>query len=309
MVWRTFDDFDAWTDSIRTADLRLACDAAERREWRHVALALGDVVLQIAEEGGGNLCYGANTHPGPVLFLPLSHVRRHVVNCTPLDEDSLLMIPPGDDFTIQVRRRAHGWCSVALPAGAFATDNEQPGLRPGSRVLSPGARRVRHLGDLVRRVVAGPLAAAPPGPAHAAAAAEIVAAARDCFVPAPVITVPRGRPRLDRGDIIRRSLAVLEAETVGRPSVAELAGSVDVTERTLSRAFHDTFGVSPLRYMTLRQLHSVRRTLRSDAAVPTVSAVLMRHGIWEHGRFAARYRRHFGETPADTLRRRPSSRA
>jgi AraC-like DNA-binding protein len=308
-MWRTFDDFDAWTDSIRTADLRLACDAVERREWRHIALSLGDVVLQIAEEGGGNLCYGGNTHSGPVLFLPLSHVGRHVANCTPLDEGSLLMIPPEQDFSIQVRHRAHAWCSVSLPAGAFTAEADQPWMRGGSRVLRPGEPRVRRLKDLVSRIVTGPLADAPPGPAHAAAAAEITAAARDCFETTETTAGPRGRPKINRVEVIRRSLALLEDVSLGRPSVTALADGVGVTERTLARAFHDAFGVSPLRYMTLRLLHRVRRTLVSSTEATTVSEILMQHGIWEHGRFSGRYRRHFGETPAGTLHRRRSSRA
>jgi len=96
---------------------------------------------------------------------------------------------------------------------------------------------------------------------------------------------------------------MLDSETLGRPSVADLAIRTGVTERTLARAFHDAFGVSPLRYMTLRQLHRVRRTLVGTGEPTTVSAILMRHGIWEHGRFSGRYRKHFGESPAATLER------
>ena len=86
--------------------------------------------------------------------------------------------------------------------------------------------------------------------------------------------------------------------------MAELAAGVGVTERTLCRAFHDTFGVSPLRYIALRQLHQVRRSLRTAATDTTVAHVLVRHGIWDFGRFAGRYRRHFGEMLSDTLRHR-----
>ena len=54
----------------------------------------------------------------------------------------------------------------------------------------------------------------------------------------------------------------------------------------------------------LRELHEVRRALRSGSpADATVTEVLVRHGIWEFGRFAARYLRHFGELPSETLRR------
>jgi transcriptional regulator GlxA family with amidase domain len=113
-----------------------------------------------------------------------------------------------------------------------------------------------------------------------------------------------GRPKADRGEIIRRTMAYLDATSMGRPSIAALAAHADVTERTLCRAFHDTFDISPLDYINLRLLHRVRRSLL--AAAPdqtTVSAVLMEHGVWEHGRFAGRYRRQFGEALSETLRR------
>jgi AraC family ethanolamine operon transcriptional activator len=54
----------------------------------------------------------------------------------------------------------------------------------------------------------------------------------------------------------------------------------------------------------LRELHRIRRILAGGAAGDaTVAEVLARHGIWEFGRFAGRYRRQFGELPAKTLRR------
>jgi AraC family ethanolamine operon transcriptional activator len=34
-----------------------------------------------------------------------------------------------------------------------------------------------------------------------------------------------------------------------------------------------------------------------------VAEVLVGHGIWEFGRFAGRYRAHFGELPSQTLLR------
>jgi len=34
-----------------------------------------------------------------------------------------------------------------------------------------------------------------------------------------------------------------------------------------------------------------------------VTEILAGMGIWEFGRFAGRYRRHFGELPSETLRR------
>jgi transcriptional regulator GlxA family with amidase domain len=88
------------------------------------------------------------------------------------------------------------------------------------------------------------------------------------------------------------------------PTAADLARDVGVTSRTLLRTFQETFGVPPRQYLILRELHAVRRSLRTAAgADATVADVLARHGVWEFGRFAARYRRHFGESPSVTLSR------
>ena len=80
-----FDDFDAWADAISGASLRLVCDAVETRRWTLGRVPVGDLVLQVASEGGGNLCYGENTHSGPMLSIPLSHAAAHVVNAERLD--------------------------------------------------------------------------------------------------------------------------------------------------------------------------------------------------------------------------------
>jgi len=304
MIWNEYDDFDAWGEAVQTADLRLVCDSVERRSWRLMAGAIGDVFLQMAEEGGGNLCHGANTHAGIQLFVPLSLAAGHICNCESLDSGSLLVIPPGGDFSIQVRRRAHSWLAVALPARL----NEVWPTRPtASQVLRPGDRAVGRLVDLAGRMLGGDAGALPPGAAQDAAVAELLAVAGGCLVePAPTAPAPApGRPRIDRGEIIRRSMAALDKEAVDRPSVGQLATAAGVTERTLARAFRDSLGTSPMQYVLLRQLHAVRRGLREAADDATVSAVLVRHGIWDHGRFAARYRRHFGESPSATLSRRP----
>ncbi|MFM7136669.1 MAG: helix-turn-helix transcriptional regulator [Planctomycetota bacterium] len=296
--WREFNDFDAWGETVRTADLRMTCDAVERRTWRLAACGLGDVFVQMSDEGGGNLCHGANTHGGIQLFVPLSNHAAQICNCEPLDTGSLLAIPPGGDFSIQVRRIAHRWLAVALPARLH---DAWPSSLRGSRVLRPGDAAVGRLVTLAVRILAGVAPGLPAGLARDAAAAELVVAAHACLAEPPVAAPAPGRPRIDRTEIIRRTMAALDAEAVERPTVEQLAAAAGVTERTLARAFRDTFGTSPLQYVLLRQLHAVRRGLRSAPGDATVSEILVRHGIWDHGRFAARYRRHFGETPSATL--------
>jgi len=298
MIWNEYDDFDAWGEAVQTADLRMVCDSVENRSWRLKAGGIGDVFLQMADEGGGNLCHGANTHAGIQLFVPLSLAAGHICNCELLDAGSLLVIPPGADFSIQVRRRAHSWLAVALPARLNEVWPTQLG---GSRVVRPGDHTVGRLVALADRMLGSDAVSLPRGAAQDAAVAELVAAAGQCLVELTPKSPAPGRPRIDRGEIIRRSMAALATEAVERPSIGQLATLAGVTERTLARAFRDTFGTSPMQYVLLRQLHAVRRGLRAAPDDATVSAVLVRHGIWDHGRFAARYRRHFGESPSATL--------
>ena len=140
---RRFDDFDAWGEAVSGASLALACDHVEDRVWTLGILGLGDVVLQVASEGGGNLCYGGNTHVGMTLFVPLTHAAEHFANGTRLDDDSLLAIPSGADFTIRLRRRPHSWCSIALPAG-FAADGLPLGVQIVGRPFAESS--LLHLG-------------------------------------------------------------------------------------------------------------------------------------------------------------------
>lgn len=296
----TFDDFDAWGDAVRGANLRLVCDRVETPRWQLDTANLGSVVVQTAFEGGGNLCYGANTHRGSILFVPLTLADHHVVNGERLDDRSLLCIPPGADFRIQVRRRAHAWCSIALP------EDEAPacgGQASGSRVVRADKDAVAMLRKLVIAIVTHPTLHSAVGDAHAAAAHALIDACRSCLGPAPKEPPVAGRPRIDRAEIIRRAIGWIERRPHRDRSVAALTRAVEVHDRTLTRAFHESFGLSPRAYLSLCLLHEVRRSLREadESRGDTVTDVLVRHGVWEFGRFAARYRRHFGESPSATL--------
>lgn len=291
-----FDDFDAWGAAVSGASLRLVCDSVDTGVWTIGSVDLGGVVLQIASEGGGNLAFGGNTHTGRMLFVPLTRATDHVVNGEPFGDDSLLSIPRGADFRITVRRVAHEWCSIALPVDAAV----EPAAE--SAAIACPAGSLPRLRRLVTGI-AGGLMDRPTGTAaHLAAGRELVAAALACLPPVAPSQERMGRPRIDRAGIVRRAMDLLDT-TVVVPTAAQLAADIGVTGRTLLRTFHETFGVPPKRYLMLRELHAVRRSLRDGAShAGTVADVLTRHGVWEFGRFASRYRRHFGESPSDTLR-------
>jgi AraC-like DNA-binding protein len=91
--------------------------------------------------------------------------------------------------------------------------------------------------------------------------------------------------------------------------VADLCRAVGVSERTLRICFHEHFGIGPIRYLWLRRMHQAREALlRAGPQDASVTDIAMDHGFWELGRFSVEYRRFFGESPSDTLRR-PAGRA
>jgi AraC-like DNA-binding protein len=295
---QSFYDFDAWADAVRGANLRLACDSVEIGTWTLGSVDLGSVVLQVATEGGGNLCYGANTHTGPILFVPLTRVNEQVVNGESLDKDSLFAIPRGADFRISVRQRAHAWCSIAFSAEIM-----------GAAIPSSASTRIACRPSSVPRLtrivseIAGALISRPAGSgAHHAAGRKIIDAASACLSVATPSWPVCGRPRLDRAEIVRRAMALIDASATV-PTAKELAQHAGVTDRTLLRTFQETYGVPPKKYLMLRELHVMRRALQAEVnRDTTVADVLTRHGIWEFGRFAARYQKQFGERPSETLR-------
>ena len=76
------------------------------------------------------------------------------------------------------------------------------------------------------------------------------------------------------------------------------------TGRTLRASCEEHLGMGPIRFLTLRRMHLVRRALlRADVANATVTRTVTDHGFRELGRFSVAYRTLFGETPSDTLER------
>ncbi|MFB9389135.1 AraC family transcriptional regulator [Streptomyces coeruleoprunus] len=91
-------------------------------------------------------------------------------------------------------------------------------------------------------------------------------------------------------------------------TVTELAALARVSPRRLQESFRAHVGMTPMEYV--RDVRLARTRAELCAAEPgagvTVSEVAWRWGFTHLGRFAARYRERFGETPSQTLNGRPA---
>lgn len=92
-------------------------------------------------------------------------------------------------------------------------------------------------------------------------------------------------------------------DRVKRPVTrAQLCERFRVPERTLRGIFSREYGIG---YHQLVRLKRVREELLSRAPEKgAVSKVATRLGFWHMGRFCQHYKKLFGETPTETLKRR-----
>jgi AraC-like DNA-binding protein len=108
--------------------------------------------------------------------------------------------------------------------------------------------------------------------------------------------------------IVARFEEFIEANPNTPLYLTEVCAAVGAAERTLRAACEKHVGMGPIRYLTLRRMHLVRRALlRAAPGTATVTQVATNHGFWELGRFAVAYREAFGEPPSVTLQRPPES--
>ena len=92
--------------------------------------------------------------------------------------------------------------------------------------------------------------------------------------------------------------------------LSDVCAAIGASERTLRIACEEHLGMGPIRYLTLRRMHLVRRALaRTAPSTATVTQVATDYGFWELGRFAVAYREMFGEPPSVTLQRPPDYRS
>ena len=104
---------------------------------------------------------------------------------------------------------------------------------------------------------------------------------------------------------VKRAIDYIEANLDSAVTLDSIVAASGVAGRTLLKHFKDTKGVSPMRYVCNARFERVREALARAQPGESVTEIAMRWGFSHLGRFSVEYRRRFGESPSDTLRRRP----
>lgn len=113
--------------------------------------------------------------------------------------------------------------------------------------------------------------------------------------PAPALT--------DRHQSAMRAEAYLRKRLDWPVTVRELCEASGVGVRTLELGFLETFGMSPKTYITTLRLNAIRKDMLKADPRARVSDFAAKWGFFHFSRFAADYRRFFGESPSETLTR------
>ena len=309
MRTQTFSDFDDFAESIRGVVSKMMLRNATEHRWKLRTVDLQGIGVQIGELGSGNIAHGDFRGNGLLLYLPLTSGVEYSANGTVLERGSFAVLQPGCEFFISTKV-SHDWCAVTLPMSLLIQQGLSvlPATGPTLHVTSADQQAAIRFRQIVTQVMS--LAAKTNQIESGETAASVSEALLE--VAAAVVPLPKacpdnhgGRPKVPREQIIACTLEHLQQHEDDVVHIGDLAEAADVSERTLRNAFNDYFGVSPTRYVQFRQLHQVHRALRAARAhETTVSHVLLAHGAWEFSRFAARYRRLFGELPSETLRKK-----
>ncbi|MBA4021596.1 MAG: AraC family transcriptional regulator [Gordonia sp.] len=105
------------------------------------------------------------------------------------------------------------------------------------------------------------------------------------------------RPR-----IVTRVVDAIHADPSRAWTATDMADAAGVSVRRLQEGFREYVGMSPREYLNDVRLARVNRELSDPGAGMSVTDVAMKWGFTHTGRFAATYRRKYGESPSDTLR-------
>ena len=309
MQYLSYNDFDAFASDVGDVDCTMMLHNVSRSVWNLSNLNLPGVHIQLGNLGSGNILTGQSQSSGYLLYLPLSDASECRGNGEVLRRGDVWILEPGAEFHLSTNNQ-HDWCTVFISnekqvfRDAFKKQYEKID-RPKCRVLRPR----KHLAYSLEKILLDATTTARNSEhfetsfaAERAAQETIHLALRLVGDPPTKMPKKQGRPAAPRRVVLRSCMELLKKRSPSRIFVNDLAESADVSVRSLRNVFLEQFGVTPKRYLQLRRLHVVHRALReADFEETSVTEVLIDHDEWQFGRFAAEYRRLFGENPSETL--------
>ncbi|MGV0775912.1 AraC family transcriptional regulator [Mycolicibacterium elephantis] len=108
-----------------------------------------------------------------------------------------------------------------------------------------------------------------------------------------------------RRAVVREAMNYIEDHLAERITMGSLAKAVHMSVRSIQQGFREELAMTPMMFVRERRMQRVHEELTD--AMPTdgvtVTSVAERWGFHHLGSFAVEYRKRWGETPSETLRR------
>jgi AraC-like DNA-binding protein len=101
---------------------------------------------------------------------------------------------------------------------------------------------------------------------------------------------------------VRRARDYMHDHLADLRSIAEIAGTVGITPRTLQNGFRQVFNMTPAQYMRDVRIQALHSALLNADPTQSVTVLMQNVGIVNFGRYAQYYRRKIGVAPSVTLR-------
>ena len=310
MVSLEFRDCDAYFDAINDVNVRFTLQRLETSRWRINNLTLPrGINIQYCWSGSGAIAQGVSRDGGFELAVPAT--GHYTANGETVPFESALFMVPGSEFLVAIPS-THSWFGVFVPESLAISIGLSGGTAPPPRqttqIVENASIGQCSVPSLLGRFFANALVR--PEIADCAQAlgefeAElltVLGSAYGCLRKPKKMR--RGRTAIVDHRTVNRALDIIEASAGPIVPISELVRAANVSERSLRAGFRKYLGIPPGRYMQLRTLNRARRRLAdSHPDQDSVAKVATDLGVWDMGRFAARYRQLFGELPSNTLRR------
>jgi hypothetical protein len=238
----SFSEFEAYNAALGDVDIRHTLLRMQRSKWELDSLMVGALHVQNGRTGSPVFAEAAADPGGQLFFVTVA--GRNMINGHAGDEQMVLLVPGGADFTIAVQEE-YEWVSVFVPYGLLGTQEAQANCDCRSRIGRPGTEPVARLRslltDVLRTASVEPTALTAPA-ALAAIQSDLLAACRSAVGGEPA-AVTTGRPMVPRAHIIRTAKALIEGCEDKVLGIDDLARAADVSVRTLQSAFRDYYAI------------------------------------------------------------------
>ena len=106
--------------------------------------------------------------------------------------------------------------------------------------------------------------------------------------------------------LVKRAMQVMDTHDVGQKlNVPDLSAELSVSQRVIYDCFARCYGLGPYETHQLRKLHRFRSAILDGKPYHgKITQAALMAGFHHRGRLTQLYRRHFGETPRQTMQRR-----